>query len=188
MQPIEPVLPWDMGPERPRWTETLRDGSKVQVRPVCKEDAEAELAFINALSPQGRRNRFLGQMLHPNDELIKQLTDLDYDHDIAFAAVLPGAQKECFIGVGRYSASADGTECEVAVSVLDEWHNKGVGTALMRHLIEVAKARGILRMWSMDLAANVEMRELAHHLGFERRRDPDNASQVIHILWLPSGV
>lgn len=188
MPTIEPLAPWDRGPERPRWTEILMDGIHVLIRPVRKEDAAAERAFIEALSPEARRNRFLGQVPHPNGELIKLLTDLDYDHDIAFAAVLVVEGKESFIGISRYSTSEDGSECEFAVTVLDSWQNKGLGTALMKHLIDVAKSRGILRMWSMDLTTNVEMRELAHHLGFERSRDPDNASQVIHSLWLPSAV
>ena len=88
MQPIEPLLPWDMGAERPRWSECLLDQTRVLIRPIRKEDAAAELAFIEALSPQARRNRFLGQVLHPGDATIAQFTDLDYDHDIAFAALL----------------------------------------------------------------------------------------------------
>ena len=51
---------------------------------------------------------------------------------------------------------------------------------LMMHLIEVAKSRGIQRMWSVDSAANVAMSELAHDLGFHREQDPEDASQVIH--------
>ena len=184
MQPIEPLLPWDMGAERPRWSECLLDQTRVLIRPIRKEDAAAELAFIDALSPRARRNRFLGQVLHPSNATIAQFTDLDYDHDIAFAALLADQEQAPFIGVCRYSTSSDGTACECAVTVLDQWQNKGLGTALMKHLIDVARSRGITRMWSMDAMANVEMKALAHDLGFERRTDPDDASQVIHSLWL----
>jgi len=67
-----------------------------------------------------------------------------------------------------------------AITVLDEWQDKGLGAMLMMHLIEVAKSRGIQRMWSVDSAANVAMSELAHDLGFHREQDPEDASQVIH--------
>ena len=64
----------------------------------------------------------------------------------------------------------------------DEWHGRGLGTALMRHLIEVARARGIHRMESIDSAENVEMRDLARFLGFHTSTDPEDARQVIHRL------
>ena len=38
----------------------------------------------------------------------------------------------------------------------------------MKHLIEVARSRGIKRMWSMDSAENLAMADLAHYLGFKR--------------------
>lgn len=184
MEPIEPILQWNLGPDYPRWTETLRDRTRVVIRPVTRKDAAEERQFIESLSPQARRFRFLGQVRHPGDELISRLTDIDYRHDVAFAAVVPDGAREKFLGVSRYGTSNDGTSCECAVSVLDEWQDKGLGTALMKHLIEVAKARGIQHMYSIDSVENLEMADLAKHLGFARRIDPDDSAQVIHELRL----
>lgn len=68
------------------------------------------------------------------------------------------------------------------MAVSDEWHNKGLATLLMGHLIKIARERGIGRMYSIDAADNAAMRDLATHMGFERRIDPDDAAQVIHTL------
>ena len=184
MNSIEPVMAWSLGPDYPHWTETLRDTTRVVIRPITKQDAAEERAFIEALSPQSRRFRFLGQVRQPSSELIRQFTDIDYNHEVAFAAVVPDDATEKFLGVGRYSTSSDGTSCECAVTVLDAWHHKGLGTALMKHLIEVARARGILSMYSIDSAENVDMDDLAKHLGFTRRIDPEDMTQVVHSLWL----
>lgn len=186
MQPIEPILRWNLGDRYPRWIETLRDSTRVAIRPITRADADEERAFIEALSPRSRRFRFLGEVRHPSDALIAALTDIDHDRDVAFAAVLPDGDGdgERFVGVGRYSASADGTRCECAVTVLDAWQHKGLGTALMRHLIDVARACGIQSMVSIDAAANRDMADLALHLGFTRRVDPQDATQVIHELRL----
>jgi GNAT superfamily N-acetyltransferase len=183
-QPIEPLMPWQLGPDYPRWTETLRDHSQVVIRPIRAEDAAAERTFIESLSPQARRYRFLGEVHHPSSELIERLTRLDYVHDLAFAAVVPDDARDKFVGISRYSTSSDGTACECAVSVLDDWQNKGLGAILMKHLIDVARSRGIKRMWSMDSAENLAMSDLARYLGFQRNQDRDDASQVIHSLWL----
>ena len=184
MQSIEPVMPWELGPTYPRWTETLRDQRQVVIRPICSSDSAAERAFIESLSPQSRRYRFLGDVRHPSDDLIRRLTALDYTRDVAFAAVVPDASGEKIVGVSRYSTSADGTACECAVTVLDEWQHKGLGVVLMTHLIDVARARGIRRMWSIDLAESSAMSDLARFLGFQRRVDQEDAGQVIHELWL----
>jgi GNAT superfamily N-acetyltransferase len=184
MNSFPPIMPWALGPDYPRWTETLRNKTRVVIRPVTARDAAAEKAFIEALSPQSRRFRFLGQISHASDDLVRRLTTLDYRQDVAFAAVVPEDAHEKFLGVSRYSVAADGVSCECAVAVLDEWHEKGLGTLLMRHLIEVARARGIAHMYSIDSTENTEMSALARFLGFDRRLDKDDPTQVMHSLWL----
>lgn len=168
----------------PSWNEQLRDGSQVLIRPINSEDAPAERVFIEALSPDARRNRFLGQIGHPSDSMVRHFVDLDFVHELGFVAVDQRGDADVFLGVGRYSTGTDPASCECAVSVLDAWQGRGLGTALMTHLIEVAKGRGVTRMWSLDAAENTRMRDLAHHLGFERKPDPDNSSQVLHTLAL----
>lgn len=184
MNSIKPVKSLSLGPDHPRWIEVLRDNTKVGIRPVRWQDAAEERAFIEALSPETRRLRFLGQLLHPSSEIIKQLTDVDYRQEVAFAAVIPDGAKEKFLGISRYSTSADGSSCECAITVLDEWHHKGLGTILMKHLIEVARERGILYMFSIDSAENADMSNLAKHLGFTRRIDAEDPTLAVHSLWL----
>jgi GNAT superfamily N-acetyltransferase len=185
MNAIEPVMPWCLGPDYPRWVDRLRDGTRVAVRPVRADDAGRERTFIQALSPEARRLRFLGQVGEPSPEMIRRFTDIDYDQDVAFAAVRADDPGEAFLGVSRYSVGKGVASCECAVTVLDDWQHKGLGTLLMRHLIDVARARGMVFMYSIDARDNHEMAELARHLGFERTPDRDDPRQVIHRLYLP---
>jgi len=172
------------GPEYPRWSEILHDQSHVLIRPITPQDKEAERAFIEGLSAEARRYRFLGAVRVPSEALIEQFTNIDYIHEVAFVAVSPDDGRQQIVGVSRYSTDQEGLSCECAVTVSDEWQNKGLGTLLMRHLIEVARARGIRRMTSIDSAENVQMHDLANHLGFRTHVDPDDAAQVIHELEL----
>jgi len=68
------------------------------------------------------------------------------------------------------------------VTVAEDWRERGLGTVLMKHLIQVALHRGIRLMYSIDSAENQPMSDLARHLGFTTRLDPDDASQCIHSL------
>ncbi|MFA6985828.1 MAG: GNAT family N-acetyltransferase [Arenimonas sp.] len=168
----------------PRWSETLHDRSRVLIRPINKLDHDAERAFIEGLSPESRHFRFLGAVGHPSERMLDQFTDIDPAREAAFVAVVPVDSHERIVGVSRLVADDDGLNCECAVTVSDDWQNKGLGTVLMKHLIEVARARGLRTMISIDSFENMEMKELARHLGFQTRVDPDDARQVIHELAL----
>ena len=167
-----------------KWTEVLDDGTHVIVRPITARDAALEREFIERLSPQSRRMRFLGQIARPGDDMIRRLTTLDYVRDMAFVALVHRDGKTQEIGVSRYSVSDDGRSCECAVTVSDEWRHRGLATLLMRHLIGFARTKGIRSMISWDAFDNTEMRALAAWLGFERRPDLRDAGMVIHRLAL----
>ena len=163
---------------------TLRDGTRVQVRPIHPEDIELERRFIESLSPTSRHFRFLDTMKSPSAELLKQMTVIDPAKDAAYVALLGTGDQTEEIGVARFSAQADGHDCEFAVTVADAWQHKGLGTLLMQRLIEVAKARGIKTMHSSDASDNDLMRKFAEHLHFERQRDPDDAKLMLYSVHL----
>lgn len=170
--------------DAPESVVTLADGSQVTIRVLHREDADLERDFIRRLSPESRRLRFLGQISEPSPALIRSLTELDYRHEMAFIALAEEAGKTIEVGVSRYSLAPDGKSCECAVTVSDAWQGKGLGTLLMRELIDVARRRGIRSMFSIDASDNQHMRQLAHDLGFRRTLDPGDPCQVIHRIML----
>lgn len=172
----------DSASTEPQWREKLRDGTTVLIRPIHPADIELERRFIAELSPESRRLRFLGQIGTPSPALLDQLTHPDPRRDAAFVALIAEGAAKREIGVARFSAQADGRRCECAVTVSEDWRNRGLATVLMQHLIEVARRRGIESMYSVDAAENPAMDDLAAHLGFTCRRDPENATQVLHTL------
>jgi GNAT superfamily N-acetyltransferase len=170
----------------PAREEVLRDGTRVQVRPIHENDIELERRFIEALSPSSRRFRFLETIRSPSSALLKQMTVINPSTDAAYVALLGTGAQTLEIGVARFSAQADGLDCEFAVTVSDEWQHKGLGTLLMHRLIDVAKARGIKTMHSSDAADNGLMRKFAEHLHFHHVRDPDDATLVRYSVDLGS--
>lgn len=166
----------------PHWWEKLHDGTTVLIRPIHGDDLEIERRFIERLSPESRHFRFLADLKTPSAALLHQFTHPDPTREAAFIAVIADGSEKREIGVARYSASADGSTCECAVTVSDEWQHHGLGTLLMKHLIDTARGHGIASMYSIDEAENSAMRDLAVHLGFARKIDPNDACQVIHTL------
>jgi ribosomal protein S18 acetylase RimI-like enzyme len=180
-----PLVPSPSTPhDVPRWTERLRDRSEVLIRPLQPTDRAAEREFLDGLALEARRYRFLGQVASPSEALIVRHGDIDFVHEVAFAAVVHVDGRDHIVAIARYSVDPDGTGCECAVTVAEAWQDKGLGTILMRHLIEIARARGIGTMYSVEAADNVEMRDLAQHLGFHTQLDPKDPTLYVHRLEL----
>lgn len=183
MNPSTPSKPRIRETEIKPWAEVLSDGTPVGVRTTTPMDAKAERAFIESLSPEVRRFRFLGQLRHPSSALYRQF-DIDCSHEMTLGAFSRVEGKEVLLGLSSYCSTSDGSSCECQLTVLDGWHHKGLGTALLKHLIEVARRRGILCMFAIGSTENTDMADLARALGFTRQIDPQDPAQAMYSLWI----
>ncbi|WP_343192625.1 GNAT family N-acetyltransferase [Rhodanobacter sp. T12-5] len=170
--------------EGDHWIESLRDGTRVLVRPLKPQDRAMEEEFIRRLSPEARRFRFLGNFKEPDKAMLDRLMHVDYVHDMAFVALAHDNGHLREVGVSRYSATDDGKQCECAVTVADDWRHRGLAVLLMHHLIHVARQQKLTRMFSIDDINNEPMRELATYLGFKRELHPDDPRSVVYSLAL----
>ncbi len=141
----------------------LRDGSRVTVRPIDPEDAPALRAGFARLSPDSRYRRFLAVTARLSASQVRYLTDVDHhDHEALIALSGDGDG----IGVARFVRSRDDPHAaELAVTVIDDWQGRGVGTALVVRLADRARAEGVTRFTAIMLATNREMLELLESLG-----------------------
>ena len=147
--------------------ETLRDGTKLLLRPIRPEDAQIEREFVEGLSEQSRYMRFFNPLKYLAPRLLARLTQVDYDRELALVATLGEGAEERIAGVVRYSPNADGTSSEFAVTVADNFHGRGLGSLLMRRLIEAARAAGYQRLTGSVLESNDKMHVLMRKLGFK---------------------
>ena len=152
----------------------------ITIRPIRLTDTDMEAEFVRRLSPETKHFRFLGGIKELTPDMLKTFCDVDFDQSAAFVAVTVENGKETEIGVVRYAPSTLDDVREMAITVADEWQNQGVGTLLTQRLIDFAKSHGIKELYSMDLADNTHMRQLANDLGMSARRDPDASVLDIH--------
>ena len=164
-------------------SETLRDGSPVTIRPLNAHDIGVEREFIRRLSPQSRHFRFLSSFAEPGAQLLERLTKLDESTEAAFVALAVESGVEREVGVARMSAVGDG-RAEFAVTVQDDWQQKGLGTLLTKHVIEAARQRGLNALYSIDATENGPMNGFAKTLGFGSDINPQDATEVMHTLQL----
>ena len=125
---------------------TLRDGTRVVLRPIRPEDRQIEKEFVQKLSDESKYFRFMSALRELNDAMLSRFTQIDYDREMALIAVVCENALETEIGVARYVVSDGGTSCEFAVAVADAWQHRGVGSILLCNLIDAARARGLQTM------------------------------------------
>jgi acetyltransferase len=141
------------------------DGVEYHIRPIVPADAARERAFIAALSPQSRFQRFMHVIGEPTDGMIDELIHVDGHARMALVATVGKGAQERFIAVARYAADAGGQDCEFAIVVADDWQCRGIGSTLAPLLFEHAARQGFRSIYGHVLADNSRMIELARHLG-----------------------
>ena len=152
----------------------LADGTIITIRPIRPEDASIERSFVRDLSPRSKYFRFMQSLNELTQQMLVRFTQLDYNRELALIAVLENEQKETELGVVRYVTNPDGESCEFALVVADKWQNRGIGSRLMKSLIDAARDRGFKRMEGEILAGNHNMLKLAANLGFSLHTNADD--------------
>lgn len=145
---------------------TLRDGTRVVIRPIRPEDRQIEQEFVQNLSDEARYFRFLNAIRELSERMLTQFTRIDYFNEMALIAVIQEGGREIEIGVARYIVDPDGRSCEFAIVIADAWQGRGIGSRLMMHLMEAAQNRGLETMEGLVLASNHKMLSLMAALGF----------------------
>jgi acetyltransferase len=109
-----------------------------------------------------------------HERLIKKCF-VDYDREMALVADRqnPKTSEHEILAVGRLTKAADSAEAEVAVLVSDLTQKQGLGTELVRRLIQVARDEKLERIIAMILPENYGMTALAKHFQFTIRKSPD---------------
>jgi len=142
----------------------LREGSEVLVRAVQTSDAPLLAEGFTRLGGESRRLRFLTGKPALSLAELHYLTDVDHhDHEALGALQLSDGRG---VGVARYVRLAgDPDAAEVAVTVVDDWQDRGLGTELLRQLADRARQEGVLRFRALVAADNAAVVGLLHDAG-----------------------
>ena len=144
----------------------LKDGSRILLRPIRRDDAERWLAFFQRQSQHTKYLRFQrdpGEM-GPEDAL--RFCTVDYRNTFALVGEVQGEQRKEIIAIGRYYRLPDKRSARVAFAIEDAYHGKGIGTQLIEWLANVARDNGIAVFEGDILAENERMMSVLKDYGF----------------------
>ena len=151
-------------------TFVLADGQVVQIRPIRPEDAPRLTELVARTSADDVHLRFRGGLRHLPDALAARLSQIDYDREMALAAVAPGGD---ILGVSRLVSDPEGDTAEFALLVRTDHQQHGLGRHLLQEILDYGQARGLRRVWGEVMSDNDRMLGLASALGFKRGASED---------------
>jgi len=164
----------------------IRDGAQVDVRPIEPGDKDAMRDGFARLSPESRYERFLSPLDQLSNSMLRYFTEVDHHDHEALVAFDPSDGRA--LGVARYVREEDPEVAEAAIIVADDWHGRGLGTALLEELAERAREEGIQRFTAIVLARNEEMIDMLFRLGPAKVVDRSNGTVQIEADLPAAGV
>ena len=158
-------------PRKYAGTCTCKDGEILRVRPIRPEDEPLVVEFHRTLSEETVFQRYLAHLgldERTAHERLIRICFVDYHREMALVAERddPATGKPVIVGIGRLSRVFGTDDAEFAVLVTDAWQGRGIGTELLRRLVEIARAEGVAVLGAQMRAENVGMRKASERLGF----------------------
>ncbi len=156
----------------------LRDGTLVTLRPISPEDEPLMVDFHRTLSEQTVYYYYFGFFKLDNriaHERLMRICFNDYDREIALVVELttPEKHRRRIIGIGRLIKTPRLDEAEFAILITDGWQGKGLGTVLLKQLVEIGKKEGLTRITAEIIPDNLAMQRASKKSGFTVDYDAD---------------
>jgi GNAT superfamily N-acetyltransferase len=144
---------------------TLRDGSKVFVRPIRPDDEPMMRDMFYDFSEQTKYLRYHASLKSMPHNRLQVFCNVDYRTEMALVSLFGPPGNEQVVGVGRYMRDAEGDTAEVAFTVRDDWQRKGLGSYFFERLVQIGRENGISTFHAYVLVENSGMLKIFHRSG-----------------------
>lgn len=151
----------------------LPDGRSFLLRPIRGEDEPQLSAGFGRLTPEEVRFRFFVPMKTLTHTVASRLSQINYDREMALILTQPGrpGTTEIF-GVARLAADPNNESAEYALIVRSDLTGLGLGTRMLKTILDYARKRGIAVVHGNVLRENCRMLKLCDELGFRIENVP----------------
>ena len=145
--------------------EHLRDGRPLLIRALRPADRPAMIEFAGQMSEETRYRRFFAPKRTFSEREIEYFLNVDFVNHVALVAELEGeGKRQVIVGGGRYVVTAPG-RAELALTIDDGHQQLGIGTRVMRHLIDIARSAQIGELVAEVLPDNAPMLKVFQRCG-----------------------
>jgi acetyltransferase len=162
----------------------MKDGTGVRIRPIHPEDEPLMVKFHGTLSDRTVYMRYFGSMSldrRTAHERLLRICQGDSAGETVLVAecIAPRTGEQHIVGVGRLNKLLREGNAEIAVLVSDDYQRRGIGTELLRRLVQVARDQGLSRVVAEMLRDNLAIQIIFKKLGFRLRLLRDFSVQAV---------
>ena len=157
---------------------TLRDGTRVEIRAQRPDDQAAMLDVFGRMGTESRYTRFFAPKRGFSEAEIAHYMNIDFVNHVALVTVVEVAGVSRIAGAGRYIVTQPGA-AEVAFMVDDAFQGRGIASAVIRHLVVIARAAGLDALHAEVLAQNAPMLKVFGKCGLAMTTKREQG--VIHV-------
>ncbi len=167
-------------------TWTLKDGTPVTIRPIRPEDEPLAVKFHESLSEESVYFRYFHMIklqTRVAHDRLSRLCFIDYDCEMALVADRKNPQtgEREILGVGRLSKLHGCHEAEFSMLISDRFQCQGLGTDLLRRLLEIGKHEKLQYITAEILSENRAMQQVCQKLGF--RFEPVPGESIVKVVY-----
>lgn len=165
---------------QPRVSVQLTDGAEVVLRAATAADAPLVAALHARCSPHTRALRSLSTRPVLTAAVLRQL--IGADGSTSVLAVTPDGGAA--VGLANLVGTGPGT-AEVALLVEDLWQGRGVGTALARNLVELARTDQLTEFTAVSQAGNGALTRVLRRAGLRPRGRLEGGAMCVRAALYP---
>lgn len=182
-------IPGEKGvyPEELETYRTSSTGLSILLRPVKITDESLLKDFFYKLSENSMYLRFFSTRKDMPHQRLQDFVAVDYSRKMEILAVLQDKEKETIVGLGQYELNSDMHTAEVALVVIDEYQNQGVGSELLSYLTLLARRQGLLGFTAEVLVENGPMMHLFEKMGFDIEKRREEGTYEMRMKFLGTG-
>jgi acetyltransferase len=165
--PTQYVQTWSTEGDRP-----------ITIRPIRPEDEPLMVLFHQELSEESVYLRYAHMVKLKHriaHERLTRICFIDYDREMVLVAdrLDPETSEHRILGVGRLSKLHGTNQAEFALIVSDSYQQRGLGTELLRRMLQIGQEEKLEAIVGYILTSNYKMHSLCKKLGFEVHPDRD---------------
>jgi GNAT superfamily N-acetyltransferase len=168
--PDQQVVSEAIYPSKYETWEEFEAGLRVFFRPVQLIDEQGIQRLFYSLSPRSRYMRFFTSMTRFPHRRAQEMTVVDYASDMAIVGIVEKKEEheeyEEIIAAGQYMIDQKSGMADVAVMVLDDYHNRGIGTFMIKYLARIARENGVKGFFADILGENKAMLQIFLKSGY----------------------
>ncbi len=167
---------------------TLKNGTKIRIRPILSSDEDKLRTFFYSLSDSARFSRYFSAIRSLPHALAQKEANINFVSDMGIAAFLGPVATERIIGTGHFFILLENNAAEISLLVHDDHRNQGLARFFLKYLSQYSKERGVKTFITELMMGN----QAAIHLlkdfaesGLAKNAKIQNEDGVTILTWEP---